>query len=441
MMSARSTEYLDFSGWAERPEPTPAATGELRCDVVIVGGGYSGMSAALRLAEHGADVVLLDAEFCGWGASSRNAGHLTPTIAGDPLLVATLYRRRAPELVRLAEHAVQFVESMLDRLGIDAAYEATGNVSAALTDGAMRRSEKVAAFLARAGADVELVEGREFGLPGTFRGGILERRGGVLDPGRFAMGLRERVLGASGVRVFERSPAVDVRRVGAKFHVSTPTAQVRAGRALLATNAFTKGLPFAPRRAVKPLWVTVAETGPVDPEAVDQVGWTSRAGIYTQHLLLESYRLTARGTIAVSTRRVETVRPPLVARVPAEATAAELERGFAERFPSLAGAAGANLRRVWGGWVAMTPSWLPVAGTTEDGLHYAVSCNGHGLAQAPYVGHLLADHLAGAPRHADLDVIWRRRPRYLPAPLFTRPALDFAWRVDRVADRLARRGG
>ena len=67
----------------------------------MIGGGLCGMSAALRLHEHGLDTALVESRFCGWGASSRNAGHLTPTIAGDPQLLATVFRRRAPELVRL----------------------------------------------------------------------------------------------------------------------------------------------------------------------------------------------------------------------------------------------------------------------------------------------------------------------------------------------------
>ena len=106
-----AVQYSAFSGWLDRPgDVSPALTGELECDVAIVGGGYTGMAAALRLAERGADVVLLESAFCGWGASSRNAGHLTPTIAGDPQLLATVYRRRAHDLVRFADAAVHFTE-------------------------------------------------------------------------------------------------------------------------------------------------------------------------------------------------------------------------------------------------------------------------------------------------------------------------------------------
>lgn len=434
------TDYIDFSGWADRPGTAPSAEGDLSCDVLVVGGGYCGMSAALALAGRGADVILAESEFCGWGASSRNAGHLTPTIAGDPQILATIYRRRAPELISLANNAIEFVLSLIAQLHIDCSYEPTGNVSVALTDGGMRRAEKITRFLSGAGAHVELVEADGFGLPRTMRGGILERLGGTLDPGRLAMGLRDRLLRTAGVRIFEQSSVRRLVRRDRMISAETPAARIEAEHALVATNAFSAELPFAPRRAVVPLWVTLAETDPIDPELIAQTGWTSRAGIYTQHIILENYRMTARNTISFGTRRVQRAKPPLSARTPDRAMVAELDRALVERFPSLADVPGASARRTWGGWIAMTPSWLPVAGVTTEGIHYAIGFNGHGVAQAPYVGKLIADCLGGSARDRDLQTIWRAQPRFPPTPLFTRPALELGWRLDRVNDWLAQRG-
>ena len=98
------------------------------------------------------------------------------------------------------------------------------------------------------------------------------------------------------------------------------------------------------------------------------------------------------------------------------------------------------MRHCWGGWIAMTPSWLPVAGEASPGVSYAVGYNGHGLAQAPYVGSLIAQHLAGEGIPDDLAAIWRDRPRFLPSPLMSRPALRLGWVIDRAFDRVAGRG-
>ncbi len=389
----------------------------------------------MRLREHGLETMLVEAEFCGWGASSRNAGHLTPTIAGDPQLLATVYRRRAPELVRIADRSVRFTEELIENHGIDCDLERAGNVSVALTAGGMRRAEKIAAYLAGAGAEVELVDGSSFGLPETMPGGILERLGGVLDPGKLASGLRERLLD-SGVRVHEGTPATALERAGSGFVLSTDRARISCDHVLLATNAFSGELPFAPPRVVAPLWVTLAETEPIAVDRLAATGWTSPAGIYTQHLVLESYRRTARGSIVFGSRLVQPARRRLLARAPREAVVADLERGLHERLPGLGDV---TLRSAWGGWIAMTPSWLPVAGRTSEGAHYALGFNGHGVAQAPYLGSLIADEIAGEPRSDDLEALWRDTSRFLPAPIFSAPMLRLGWALDRAGDRLANR--
>ncbi len=427
--------YSAFSGWADRPgDFAPMLEGELTCDIAVVGGGYAGMAAALRLAERGADVVLLESGFCGWGASSRNAGYLSNALAGDPQLLNMLYARRLPHLIRYADSAARSTEELIGRLAIDCDYEPTGNVIAAVSPGQLRRTRRNAEILRGAGADVEFVEGRDFGLPQTFLGGVFERAGGLLNPGKFALGLRE-VLLASGVRTYERTTvrAVEPHATGAV--VSVPGGRVRAERVILATNAYSRDLAIAPKRMATPIWTSLVETEPIDPERLAATGWTRRVGIITPHTILENYRPTPLGTVMFGTRRLRTAPGALGAREPDDAVVADLVRGFHERFPSLSDIAP---RRAWGGWIAMTSSLLPVAGEAAKNVFYAIGCNGHGLAQSPYLGTLLADRLAGDRMHDDLAAVWRARPRFAP-PVLSAPTLHAAWTVDRIADRLHRR--
>ena len=333
--------------------------------------------------------------------------------------------------------AVHFTEGLIERLGIECEYEASGNVSAALSAGQLRRAEGIARVLSECGGEVEFVEGASAGLPHAFPGGIHERAGGVLNPGMFARGLREMVRG-SAARVFERTPVEAVETGGSQVVLGVPGGRVRADRVLIAANAYARDLAFAPRRIVAPLWVTLAETEPIEPSRLEATGWTGRAGIYTQHVILESYRPTARDTIVFGSRLPQTPRGPLGARQPDPRVTADVVRGFHERFPTLRDV---PMRRSWGGWIAMTPSWIPVAGEASPRILYAVGYNGHGLAQAPYVGTLVADRLAGDELHDDLRVVWRQRPRFAPAPLFTAPALRAGWAIDRVSDRFAARRG
>ncbi len=234
--------------------------------------------------------------------------------------------------------------------------------------------------------------------PPTFTGGILERSGGLLNPGKFVHRLRRAVL-QSTARVSEGTHVDSIESRADGVFVTTRGARVHAAKALIATNAYSRDLPSAPRRMVAPLWVTLAETEPIGTERLLETGWTSRSGVYTQHVILESYRPTAEGSVVFGTRQVQVPSGRLDGRRPDPRVLADLIRGFYDRFPSLADV---SVRRTWGGWIAMTPSWLPVVGEAAPNTLYLGGYNGHGLAQGPYLGTLVADVLAGgaAPRRS-----------------------------------------
>lgn len=426
--------YLTETGWMDTPVPRPSVVGNIQCDVAVIGGGLCGMVASLQLAQYGADVVLIDADIAGGGASSRNAGFLTSAVATDPQLVATLHRRRLPALVQVAENAVNFTERLIRSWAIDCDFEPTGVVRAAMSPPQLQRACRSVNILRNAGARVDFVEGRDLGLPDTVIGGLRELAGGVLNPGKLVMGLRNAAVTA-GVRLFEEAPARAIVDSGAAVSVHLPGGKVRAQQVLLAANAHSRELSIVPRNLVRPVWVTLVETCSVAPERIAATGWTSRVPIATQHMLLENYRLSSPQTILFGTRRVQTTYQPLDRRSPSRAVVADILNGFHETFPSLRDVLP---RRTWGGWIGMTSSSLPVAGEASPRVLYAIGCNGHGLAQAPYLGSLLADRLAGKGSSEDLQEIWRANPRFVPNPICPL-TLRLAWTVDRLADRRGRR--
>lgn len=152
-------------------------------------------------------------------------------------------------------------------------------------------------------------------------------------------------------------------------------------------------------------------------------------------MILENYRVTARGTIVFGTRQVQTSNGSPSPRPPAAAVVDDLARGFRARFPGLRDVAP---QRAWGGWIGMTPTWLPVAWEASPNVLYSLGCNGHGFAQAQYLGHLLAGRLAGESMPEDLKAVWRGRRGFWPSPMRA-PVLRLAWMADRLSDRLARR--
>lgn len=444
-MKTDDVVYESFSGWVDRPSDLqPALSGDLTARVAVIGGGINGMSTALRLADRGQDVVLLEAEFCGHGSSSRNAGQLAGAPGGDLQLLNLLSRKKMPGMMRLAEHAAAHVEEFIAKHGIDCEYEATGNAFAATSRGQMGRVRRVAKIVTSAGGHVEVGTSAELGIPLGFVGGMREVVGGRMNPGKFTLGMRE-VLLASDARVFEQTNVTDVRRQGGQVVITTPHGTVRADQVVLATNAFAGEWDITPKHLSVPIYVMEVETEPIDPARIAALGWTSGMGLVTQHAIMENYRLTPRNTIVFGVRRLErgTSYPLPTEKVPDRGVVEELARAFDTRFPSLADVA---VERAWGGWIAITSSWLPLAGQIGDNVHYSIACNGHGLAQAPYVGTLIADHIIDGVRHEDLQTLWQEKPTF-PRPMMVgRPGLRTIWAIDRFNDRIngsrrnARRG-
>ena len=433
-MKTDNVEYTTFSGWIDPPaDVRPELSEDLTCDVAVVGGGLGGMSTALRLADRGQDVVLLEGDFCGHGASSRNAGQLAGAPGGDLQLLNLLSRKKMPGMVRLAEHAAHFVEDMLERHDIDCDFEPVGNCFAAVSPGQMGKARRVAKILRRVGGHVELGTSEELGIPRGFVGGMREVIGGTMNPGKFTRGVRRALL-SSTARVFEQTKVLDVTRDGSQVVLLTARGAVRANKVVLATNAFAGEWDITPRHLSVPIWIVEAETEPIDADRLAALGWTSRSGLVTQHNIMENYRLTARNSIVFGVRRLERGRSfPLPLKSPDPGLVDELADAFAIRFPALSDVA---VERAWGGWIAITSSWLPLAGHVGGNVFYSIACNGHGLAQAPYVGSLIADLIVDGERPEDLDVLWADEPTF-PRPLMMgRLGLRIIWAVDRFNDAI-----
>ena len=431
-MKTNNVQYSTFSGWIDPlVDVLPALTHDLTCDVAVIGGGLGGMSTALRLAERGQDVVLLEAEFCGHGSSSRNAGQLVGAPGGDLQLLNLLSRKKMPGMVRLAEHAAYHVEDLIKTHDIECDYEPTGNVLAAVSRGQMGRVRRVAKILQLAGGHVELGTSEELGIPRGFLGGMREAVGGMMNPGKFTRGVRQALL-ISSARVFEQTKVTDVTRDDDGVTLTTPQGLVRANKVVLSTNAYSGEWDITPKRLSVPVWVIEVETEPIEPERLAALGWTSRSGLATQHNLMENYRLTSRNTIVFGVRRVERgMTYPLPRKQPDPALVKELANAFATRFPALADVA---VARAWGGWIAITSSWLPLAGRIDDNVYYSIACNGHGLAQAPYLGSLIADAIIDGERPEDLETVWAEKPKF-PRPMMVgRTGLRTIWAVDRFND-------
>jgi glycine/D-amino acid oxidase-like deaminating enzyme len=441
-VSPRRFPYCEISPWVAEPDDLqPPLSESRRCDVVIIGGGYTGLAAALALREQGASVVVLEQGFAGSGASGRNAGHLTPTIGKDiPTLLRLFGRERAARLVRFADDAVRHTEEMLCKHGIECDYAASGNIMAGLHPKQAARLEAAAATAAELGAHVRFLSQGELcerGLPPAFRCGVLEECGGTLHPGRYVMGLRKAAL-VAGVQLFEHSlmrALVD----GTPLSVRTDGGEVVADHAVLATNAYTPATGLK-KRLVTPLRVSLFETEPLDATQREALGWRGREGIYTAHETLESYRLTAAGTIVGGSKTIRYAWGRGLAEGYQPEMFRVVEGAMRERFPELGALPVAHF---WGGWIGLNLDFLPSLGATgaHRNVHYGLGYAGHGVAQATLMGPLLAEQIAGRT-HPAAEALERREPPGLPEPLMwlgTKLLTGIFDVVDRRTDRQIRK--
>lgn len=409
--------FIETSPWVEAPaDRRPPLDESTQADVVVVGSGFTGLSAALALRAEGADVVLLEQDFAGSGASGRNAGHLTPTIGKDlPTLLMLFGRERASGLVRFADEAVDYTTGLIDKHEIQCDFNASGNLLGGVHPKHESRLRKAAEAARELGAKVRFLSGgelRERGIPKAFSCAVLEERGGTLNPGRYVSGLRSAAIRA-GARLFEGTRALEVRD-GAKVVVRTEGGTVTAPAAILATNAYTESLGRGARR-VAPVRVSLFETEPLDPETRAGLGWPGREGIYTSHEALENYRITAHGTLTGGSKIIRYRYGSGLSPGNDPAAFEAIEGAFRERFPELAHVAVAHF---WGGWIGMTFDFLPQIGSegVNANVHYGVGFNGHGIAQATRVGAMLAERILGGTSEHE-PALERKLRRWPPEPL------------------------
>jgi glycine/D-amino acid oxidase-like deaminating enzyme len=368
------------------PATTPLQ-GRADAEVLVVGGGYTGLSCALTLAEAGRSVILLEAGEVGHGASGRNGGQVIPGLKHDPDdLVARFGRDRGEALVRLAGGAADRVFALIAKHRIDCAAVQCGWIQPAHSAAAAQRVIARTHQWARRGALVELLSGdRVASLLGTtaYAAGWLDRRAGALQPLAYARGLARAALGR-GARIHTASPATHIGRDGDAWVATTPRGAVRARQVVLATDAYSGALwPDLPVNQMIATSVQIA-TDPL-PEADRQAILPGGTVASDTRELLYYFRLDADGRFIIGGRGSATQRVP-------ERVYANLRRVAARLYPRLAGVAWPYH---WYGRVGITRDWLPHLAEVAPGVWTALGYCGRGVAMATTMGLVLADILKG----------------------------------------------
>jgi glycine/D-amino acid oxidase-like deaminating enzyme len=386
-----------------------------KIDIAIVGGGFTGLSAALALADAGASVAVLEADRVVGEASGRNGGHCNNGLAHDlGGLAATLGEERAIALYRAFDSAVDTVEALVASESIDCDFVRTGKIKLAAKPEHFAKLEKSAALLQRTvepGLAVVRPEEteREIGSNGFF-GGLVFPRGAHMHMGRFGVGLAE-AAAQRGAAIYENAAVTALQRVNGGLHrVVTTRGEVLAKQVLLATGASRRG-PFAwLRRRIVPVGSFIIATEPLSAELAAAIMPTRRTATTTKNIG-NYFRLTpdnrlifgGRARFALSSPKSDTK------------SGAILQARMLELFPQLTGT---RIDYCWGGLVDMTFDRLPRAGE-RDGIFYALGYSGHGTQMSVHMGRVMARVMGGdtkANPFAGLD--WPVVPGHFGPPWF-----------------------
>jgi glycine/D-amino acid oxidase-like deaminating enzyme len=382
------------------PRFTAAAQGPVagHADVVVVGGGFTGLSAALALARRGASVVLLDAGRVAGEASGRNGGQCNPGLFHD---YADLSQRLGEERVRTFwrayDAAVDTVERLVREEDIDCDYRRCGKLKVAAKPEHYARLERVHHQLqATVAPAIELVPPermREELGSDSFHGGLLQRDGAQMHMGKFGVGLAEAAVRA-GAQVFESAAVSAIERRAGGFKVSCARGTIEAGQVFLATGNSSGG-PFAHfRRRLVSVGSFIIATEPLAKDVLDRL-MPERRNYVTTKNIGNYFRVTPDQRLLFGGRaRFALSNPKSDAK-----SGTILAASMAEVFPELAGT---RIDYCWGGLVDMTADRLPRAGQ-HDGMFYSLGYSGHGVQMSVHMGQLMADIMAGK---ADLNP-WR----------------------------------
>lgn len=425
---AVARSYADASTtpfWLDRPdapERRPPLAGEARADLVVVGGGFTGLWAALQAKEDdpSRDVVLLEAEGVAFGASGRNGGFCDASLThGLPNGIAR-FPREIETIERLGRESFDGIEATVRCHGIDCDWLASGTMGVAREPHELDWLAEAAETGRRFGHEVAVLDREatlaEVNSP-TYLGAFWRTDANALvDPARLAWGLARAAV-SLGVRIHEGSPAVGIEADGAGVAVRTAHGRVRGHRAVLGTNAFPP-LARAIRRYVVPVYDYVLITEPLTDAQRCAVGWGRRQGLFDLAHRFHYYRTTEDGRIlwggfdAIYHWR-NGVRPELERR---DATYRLLAAQFFETFPQLEGL---RFTHAWAGAIDTCSRFSVFWGTELDGrAAYAAGYTGLGVGATRFGARVALDLVDAADtERTRLEFVRRRPVPFPPEPL------------------------
>jgi glycine/D-amino acid oxidase-like deaminating enzyme len=393
--------------------------GDLRCDLAVIGGGFTGLWAALLALEEdpARDVVVVEGARIGWAASGRNGGFCAASLTHGLGNGLARWPKELPELLRLGHENLDGIAETVARHGIDCNFERTGGLDVAVADWQVEELRDLHEAAKELGETTELLGAaatRALVDSPTYRAGILDPSGtAMVEPAALVWGLA-RAVESLGGRIVEQSPVLRWRDQGDAVELETASGRVHARQVVLATNVFPS-LVKRTRSLVVPVWDHVLATEPLTGDQLTAIGWSGRWGVGDAGNQFHYYRLSRDNRLVwggydalyyygsdLSDRR----------RARSEPTETILLEHLLETFPQLAGI---RITHTWGGAIDTCTRFSPFWGRAMRGrVAYVAGFTGLGVGSSRFGAQVCLDLLAGRDNERTRLSMVRRKP--LPFP-------------------------
>lgn len=400
--------------WPLPDHPWPRLEGDTNLEVAIIGGGYTGLSAALHLAQSGVSVGVLESETPGWGASGRNGGFCC--VGGDKLGLEKIARRFGSEAAKAyfntQRDAIDLVRTLLETHDIAADTHSDGELQLAHRPQAIAELKQEAEHMATLGIRCQLIPGEalaDHGMSGQFHAGLHTPLGFALNPGKYVFGLA-RAAQNVGAEIFSNSPVTRISKAGADYILHSPKGTLRAKKLIVATNGYSSDdLPNWLRGRYMPLQSNILVTRPLTENEISAQGWTTDLMAYDSRNLLHYFRMLPDKRFLIGTRGNVGASPSGQAQM-----RAKTNRDLAALFPAWAQI---ETPYFWSGLISLSRDLLPYIGPLGDwdnawaGMNY----HGNGVALASWAGRRLAQHAMGKQDGPNTPAsIYLNRPKRFP---------------------------
>ncbi|MFF3560274.1 NAD(P)/FAD-dependent oxidoreductase [Streptomyces sp. NPDC002574] len=420
LADAQPTPY-----WLEdpgRPRAGSALVGDEHCDLLVVGGGYTGLWTALLAKERDPkrDVVLVEGKEVGWAASGRNGGFCAASLTHGLANGLARWPGEFAALEELGNRNLDGIEEAVARYSIDCDFERTGEIDVATEPYQFDALRAAAEEAARHGVELEVLDRdqvrAEVDSP-TFVGGLWDRTGvAMLHPAKLAWGLK-RACQELGVRVYEHTRATGLARNGSGMAVRTPYGRIFARHVALGTNVFPS-LVKRVRHYVVPVYDYALMTEPLSAGQLGAIGWKKRQGLGDSANRFHYFRLTADHRILWG--GYDAIYPYGgrldAARDERPETYLKLARHFFHCFPQLEGV---RFTHAWGGAIDTCSRFSAFFGTAHDGrVSYAAGYTGLGVGATRFGADVMLDLLAGeSTERTALEMVRSKPMPFPPEPL------------------------